>query len=146
MEYDDFSLASNFEKLATEYYKALEKKGFVFIRLDENEKEKQILIDKIYTAMRILLTSLRKMPMQKSRLFSKLINLTEIQIGTLKETYNYKKEEIPQTNMRMTIENLIGLEADILKKLFALYEIEDGENEHVLLKNMINERLGVFAN
>lgn len=63
MEYNDFKIASNesIEAMAREYNKALLKQGFMFVRLNDENDEKSILIQSIKSGINNTLSLLKKL-------------------------------------------------------------------------------------
>lgn len=62
MEYNDFKIASSesIEAMAREYNKALLKQGFMFVRLNDEKDEKQILIQSIKSALNNTMSLFKK--------------------------------------------------------------------------------------
>ena len=145
MDYDDFSLSSNFEKMASEYYSALEKKGFVFIRLDDAAKQKQRLAEKTLELLVQDFSMLSSIGRFQTKKINDLKNLTQEQINQMTNLYHLTKPQ--STNKRpANFESIISMEASVLKAFFELYNLEDDEAKHASIKSMINARLDLLAN
>ena len=146
MEYDDFSLSENFERMASEYYKALNSKGFVFMRFDDLQNEKLKLLTKTIQQLayfEAMLTSLKRY--QSKKIFD-LKKLTEFQKNDLSKMYNITLPKTKQNLDFPSLENIISFEAKIIKSYFELLELEDDNAKHITIKNMLSSRLDILAN
>lgn len=146
MEYDDFSLSENFERMASEYYKKLSTKGFVFLRLDNVQNEKLNLITKLITQLVYFKNMLSLLKRFQSKKILDLKNISEFQKNNLLKIYNVT---LPKTNQKTdfpNFENIISSEAKIIKLYFELLELEDDSEKHTTIKNMLSSRLDILAN
>lgn len=150
MEYDDFSLPQSFEKMAQEYHKTLKDKGFVFYRLDENEKAKQQKAQDCVKALSIVLHSYQllqrkvRLP-QLNKTLNKVIDLTELQIKKLNKMFGLESEvfKASTSNIYTLASQTVSQEASALKSLLNLCKEEDGENK-IVLKSMLDDRLTIL--
>ncbi len=138
--YDDELLPENFEQIAKAYSKSLKNKGFVFIRLEEEEF--YLLLSEIYVIFAKMKACLFRL---KGHLDAKLLNeKIECSIQSLKEKFGNKK-----THKFVCIEDenqafltLVSLENMLIIKLMLL-SIKSGELE--VCNNIITAISGVFA-
>lgn len=146
MEYDDFSLSENFEKMASEYYKVLNKKGFVFMRLDDSQREKLKLVTMTTQQLAYFENLLSSLKRYQSKKIIDLRSITEFQKNDLAKMYNIPLPKIHQKTDFPNLENIISYEAKIIKSYFELLELEDDSEKHTTIKNMLSSRLDILAN
>lgn len=150
MEYDDFSLPQSFEKMAQEYHKTLKDKGFIFYRLDENEKAKKQKAQDCVKALSAVLHSYQllqrkvRLP-QIAKTLNKMVDLTELQINKLNKMFGLDRQtfKASTSNIYTLASDAISQEASALKNLLNLCEEEDGENR-IVLKSMLDDRLTIL--
>lgn len=151
MEYDDFSLSSNFEKMSKEYYEVLKNKGFVFVRLDGSKQERDNHIKEAYSSLIFAKNFYGQISYKFKNKFAGTItslkNLTEFQITDFTRLYNLQSNQQEQKqNIPLSFDKIIKAESNVIKSLFNLLNFEDDHEKHTLLKNMINARLELLSN
>lgn len=138
--YDDFILPDDYEKMAKAYSQSLKKKGFVFIRLQDEECE--MLYGEIMIIFAKMLACLKKLEkFLQAELLKTQINkaeklLNEIFVNKKPHSFNYVANE---NNAFLC---LIGLENLLIAKLTIL-SIESGELE--LCNSIITNISRIFA-
>lgn len=138
--YDDTLMPENFEEIAKAYSQSLKKKGFVFVRLEEEEfclllNEILIIIEKMMACLCKLQKHIDSMILEES--------LTEAE-NLLCEKFNNKK---PHTfkcvvNENQSFFSLVSLENMLILKLMLL-SIKSGELE--ICNQVITNISSVFA-
>lgn len=138
--YNDELLPENFEQIAKAYSKTLKNKGFVFVRLEEEEFnlllcEVFVLIDKMHACLKRL----------KSQLDSHFLNekLTASR-KMLEEKFGQKNPHkfVCVEDESMSFLSLVAIENTLILKLMLL-SVKSGELE--LCNHIITAISGVFA-
>lgn len=149
MEYDDFSLTANFEKMSKEYHKALQEKGFVFVRLDEIQTEKEASSKQAYLSLMSAVDLYQKINYRFKNKFASTLNnlknLTQFQIKDFEKMYPHAITQKKEQFKFPSFDKIISVEATVLKNLFHLLDLEDEPQKHTLIKNMITSRLEILA-
>ena len=140
-KYDDEKLLENYEMMARAYSKSLKNKGFVFVRLEEEEFS--LLVDEIMVIFCKILASLERL--KNSMYCDELKDLTKMNISSFKEKFhtscchNFKSVQSP-SDCFLT---LVALENMLTLKLMIL-SVKSGELE--FCHEIITKRTHVFAN
>ncbi len=143
MEYKDEQILSieQYETIAKAYCNALKKRGYKFIKV-ENEKNQE-LIEQTFITLSKIKTCLFLMGgfLNTSSLYS----LNERQIKKLRIILDYESPLKPfqmKHDKTMCFIKLIGFESELIKLLLILEEESNFENE---IKKMIDDRLTLFS-
>ncbi|MBP3431983.1 MAG: hypothetical protein J6K39_03940 [Clostridia bacterium] len=139
--YDDELMPDNFEQIARAYSKSLKKKGFVFVRLEEEEfnlllSEISVLLEKMKACLKKLNKVLDCRELEE-RL--KETNFLLQQQFEIKTTHPFKCVE----NENMAFLSLVSLENLLMLKLMLL-AVKSGELE--LCNKIVTSIASVFAN
>lgn len=138
--YDDELMPSNFEQIAKAYSKSLKNKGFVFVKLEEEEFN--LLIGEIFVLIEKMLACLEILDkyLDSSILREKLIASENI----LAEKFEKKKPHkfLCVENANNSFLSLIAIENMLIIKLMLL-SIKSGELE--ICNDIITDIAGVFA-
>lgn len=139
-EYNDELLPSSFEQIARAYSKSLKNKGFVFIRLEEEEFN--LLLGEVFVLIAKMKACLKRLKdfLDSKRLHQNLDNAERL----LQEKFGNKK---PHKFNCVEDENnaflsLVSIENTLVLKLMIL-SVKSGELE--LCNNIITSIAGVFA-
>lgn len=142
MEYDDNAISNQYEKMARAYFGQLKDKGFVFMRLDNNQGEVKKLAEKTVACMLEMLSGYTKIePYLKKNekdFLNRLYFLTTNQISVLQRIFDLNKRAEQVT--RQSIRKIVSKEAMLLEHLFNLLLLVEDDN-FVIIKNIIFERL-----
>lgn len=138
--YNDELLPDNFEEIARAYSKNLKKKGFVFIRLEEEEFS--LLVDEVLVLlakMRACLVRLEKR-LSSKKLMNRLFCFEErlTQRFDNKKPHNFKCVE----NENNAFLSLVSIENTLILKLLSL-SVKSGEIE--LCNEIIVGITGIFS-
>ena len=138
MEYNDnlFPTQENYEKMARAYSSALQKQGFVFIKLADEDYT--FLLDEIFEILFKLRSSYRYL---NSFLDSnRFLDLTNLQIEEMRTLFNYQKNRGFQVRVNKTkcFLNSLSLEGKLLLKLNELAQKSDLFTQ---LSKIANDRL-----
>ena len=138
-EYNDFLMPQDFEQMAKAYSQALKKRGFVFVRLEEEALG--FLVDEVYVILQKIIACLIKLEKRAdSALLKKKIELSE---SLLSEKFILsKKTKFKYVgNEASAFLNLIALENLLVVKLLELaVKSEEIEICHQIASNVC----GVF--
>ena len=138
--YDDELMPENFEQIAKAYSKSLKKKGFIFIRLDEEEFN--LLLGEIYVLIGKMKACLEHL---RSHIDGKELKLKLIDAEiALTEKFEHKKPHKFKCveDKNTTFLSLISLENMLILKLMLL-SIKSGELE--LCNKIITSIAAIFA-
>lgn len=152
MNYEDEQIIQNFEKLAKEYTNSLQKKGFVFVRLKDEDENKKTLIQTISELLVVLKSEYEKalkFARKKSLVsfFQTLNQMTtafEFEFKTLYPTANSSKQQKVSIK-QLDAEIFMANESKLLKALFELFNLEDDMEKHLFLKRTILSRLDFLS-
>ncbi len=138
--YNDELMPENFEQIAKAYSKSLKNKGFVFVRLEEEEFnlllcEIFVIISKMHACIHRLNARFDGTMLDKKLHESKLA--LETKFGA-KHTYKF----VCMENENMTFLSLVSLENLLIIKLMLL-SVKSGELE--LCNGIITSISGIFA-
>lgn len=137
--YDDELLPENFEQMAKAYSKSLKNKGFVFIRLEEEEYN--LLVGEIFVLLAKMLACLDHL--QNEINSDKLRCALEDAQAALCKKFNKKPYKFRcMEDKNTTFLSLISLENMLIIKLMLL-AIKSGELE--LCNHIITSVTGIFA-
>lgn len=138
--YNDELMPDNFEEMAKAYSKNLKKKGFVFIRLEEEEFS--LLVDEVLVLLAKMKASLvrLKKQLQSDKLMHRLEGFEEkfLQRFENKKPHNFKCVE----NENQAFLGLVSIENMLIIKLLSL-SVKSGEIE--LCNEIIVGITSVFA-
>lgn len=138
--YDDSLLPENFEQMANAYAQSLKNKGFVFIRLEEEEFN--LLLGEIFVLFSKILASLKAL----EKLFDSARLQKTVQDGYEKLCQKFGNRKTHQfrcvENETMTFLGLVSIENLLIIKLMLL-SIKSGEFE--LCNQVITDICSVFA-
>ena len=138
--YDDELMPSNFEQIAKAYSKSLKNKGFVFVKLEEEEFN--LLVGEVFVLIEKMLACLENLDkhLDSAILKEKLVS-SEI---SLAEKFDKKKPHKFNCveNANNSFLSLISIENMLILKLMLL-SIKSGELE--LCNNIITDIASVFA-
>lgn len=153
MEYNDniFPTLEDYEKMAKAYSSALQQKGFVFVKL--TEEDYSFLLDEIFEIYFKLRASYRFLNgfLDSNR----FLDLTNSQIEELRDMFKYTKNRGFQVRVNRTkcFLNSISLES---KLLYKLNELAQKSEQYDAISKLANDRLmlsienyavhGTFAN
>jgi hypothetical protein len=155
MKYDDFSLPQNWENLARAYSENLKNKGFVFVKIDNEQNKK---FDFVKTCHELLEKVLhlykqigKKVKAAQGEQINKLLYLTENSIKQLEGFYpnvfNLQNSNTHNSfNMFNFLPLLISLEAKIIRNTLLLLEQEDDMEKHIVIKTNLLSRLELLEN
>lgn len=138
--YDDSLMPDNFEEIAKAYSKSLKNKGFVFVRLEEEEFN--LLLNEVFVLIEKMLASLEKL---RQHLDARVLQERLCEAKTLLcEKFGNKK---PHKFSCVEDENnaflsLVSIENLLIIKLMLL-SVKSGEIE--LCHNIITNIAGIFA-
>lgn len=153
MEYNDELIPTpeNYEKMAKAYSNALKEKGFVFIRL--SNEDFCFLIDEIFDILFKLRSSYRYL---KGFMGSdKFLELNEEQIEELRDIFSYSKNRAFQirTNKTKCFLNTVSLETRLILKLNELAQkseyfekLSSIASKRLLLSTELYSIEGIFNN
>ena len=138
MDYQDDKCPEiqTYEEMAKAYSNSLKDKGFVFIRLDNEDYS--FLLNEVFDVLFKLRSSYRFLNGFLGS--SDFLSLTEKQIEELRKLFDFKKNHSFQlrTNKTKCLLNTISLEANLLLKLNTLAQKSDYFKE---LSSIASERL-----
>lgn len=140
--YDDELLPESYDQIARAYSKSLEKKGFIFIRLDQEEFN--LLLDEVFVLIAKMKACLEhlKYYIESKELKARLID-SEIALTEKFERRSHCKHKFKSIeNKNMTFLTLISLENMLILKLMLL-SIKSGEIE--LCNKIITNIASIFA-
>jgi len=144
MEYDDFLLAEDYSQIAKAYYQNMKRKGYVFVRLDDQSQKRKECAQGLVDTLTLAANDYKKiMPYLKAgerQFLSSLSSLTGAQCESLKRTYDLTNQN---TCQKKDIKKIVSNEAQILWDMLELLFLEQDEN-FAIIKNMIFERLQVL--
>ena len=139
--YDDEKLLENYEAMAKAYSKALKNKGFVFIRLEEEEFS--LLVDEIMVIFCKIMASLDRL---KDNMYcEEMKDLTMMNINSFREKFHANcchKFKSVQSSSDCFL-TLVALENMLTLKLMIL-SVKSGELE--FCHEIITKRTHIFAN
>ena len=138
--YDDELLPDNYEEIAKAYSKNMKKRGFVFIRLEEEEFS--LLVDEVLVLIAKMKACLMRLNKQldSQKLMEKLCSFEERILLTFenKKPHNFKCVE----NENQTFLSLVSIENLLIIKLLSL-SVKSGEIE--LCNEIVVGITSVFA-
>lgn len=147
MNYNDFSLPQNWQTIAKAYGESLKDKGFVFIRLDENQNKKNQIASTCHTSLSNLeifyKQALRRTNQKQAQAINKLSLLSQELAKQLDSFYTIKKENVSQNlsnNFNFLI-NIFKNETSLIKQLMLLLDEEDNKELRQFLKTSLTSRL-----
>lgn len=143
MEYNDFSLPQSWEGLAKAYSQSLKDKGFVFIRLNENQARKNHLATQIFRALKNLenLYLLATKRMSKNQEIAALLAQSKETAKQIENFYKVDKtEQKPKQNINFLVE-IFKQEVALIKALVELLDEEDNNQIRQFLKTATSSRL-----
>ncbi len=147
MNYNDFSLPQSWENLAKAYSKSLKDKGFVFIRLDENQTRKNQIASTCFFVLNNLegfyKQALRRNNQSQNQAINKLVLLGEELAKQLEKYYKLESPNEPQKNKGgfNFLLNLFKSETKLIKSLVLLLDEEDNNEIRQFVKTNLNSRL-----
>ena len=138
--YDDELMPKDFEQIAKAYSKSLKNKGFVFIRLEEEEFH--LLLGEIFVLLEKMLACLKKL---KNKIDSKILKCKIIEAeDALSDKFHKKKTHkfLCVEDENFSFLSLVSIENTLIIKLMLL-SVKSGELE--LCNNIITNIAGIFA-
>lgn len=138
--YNDEMMPRDFEEIAKTYSKSLKNKGFVFIRLEEEEFN--LLLDEIFVLLAKMQACLEKLDsvLDSKKLKNALFESQKLLKNRFKTSKNHKFECIEEKNL--TFLSLVSIENMLVIKLMLL-SIKSGELE--LCNTIITNIASIFA-
>ena len=87
-----------------------------------------------------------RFPMGRTALLTKLKNENQSQIKQITNLYNLTNTNSQQKVSGLGIEAVLANEANVLKSLIELLDLEDDEAKRLAVKNMLMARLDIISN